>query len=100
MISYRTVREFVDEHPPAREALGRWYELAAGANWATLADVGRDFPHCDLATVRSGRSVQVFNVGGNKYRVIAAIHFNRGVVYILFVRTHKQYDAERWKQEF
>jgi len=40
----------------------------------------------------------VFNIGGNKYRLIAAIHFNRGKVYIRDVLTHAEYDKERWKK--
>jgi mRNA interferase HigB len=51
-------------------------------------------------TVKSGRPVVVFNVDGNKYRLIAAIHYNTQTVFILDVMTHADYSAMAWKQKF
>lgn len=41
----------------------------------------------------------IFDIGGNKFRLIAAIHYNTGKVFVLRVLTHKEYDAERWKDQ-
>jgi mRNA interferase HigB len=40
----------------------------------------------------------VFNIGGNKYRLIAAIHYNRGKVYVRHILTHEEYDCDEWKE--
>jgi mRNA interferase HigB len=50
-------------------------------------------------TVSSGRSVTVFNIRGNDYRLVAAIHYNTQRVYALRVLTHAEYDRDRWKDQ-
>jgi len=62
------------------------------AAWKNLADVKRTFPGADLV----GRCT-VFNVGGNKYRVIVGIRYEKQIVYIRDVLTHSQYSRGRWK---
>lgn len=47
----------------------------------------------------SGRQVCIFDIGGNNYRLIAAIHYNTGKVFVLRILTHKEYDSEKWKRE-
>ncbi|MCB0190076.1 MAG: type II toxin-antitoxin system HigB family toxin [Caldilineaceae bacterium] len=49
-------------------------------------------------TVGTGNKVIVFNVGGNKVRLIAAVHFNTKTVYVLRVLTHSEYDRQEWKR--
>jgi mRNA interferase HigB len=63
-----------------------------------LQDVRATFPHADAVTVRSGRSVVVFNIAGNKYRLITAIHYNRRLPFTLMVLTHAEYNKEKWKE--
>jgi mRNA interferase HigB len=95
VISYRSIREFLAAHPgddAAHEALGTWYRTTAKATWTKFADVRATFPHADQVG-----PVIVFNVGGNKYRVICRIHFTSSVVYILHVLTHAEYDKGKWK---
>jgi mRNA interferase HigB len=65
-----------------------------GSRPGNLAELRALFPSADLVD-----QWIVFNVGGNHYRVITAIHFNRGKVYIRHVLTHAEYDRGRWKQE-
>jgi mRNA interferase HigB len=52
----------------------------------------------DEVTVDGGRRVVVFNIGGNKYRLIAAVHYNTQIVYVLLFLTHAQYDKDKWKR--
>ena len=52
----------------------------------------------DDVTVESGRRVVVFNIGGNKYRLIAAVHYNTQIVYALLFMTHAEYDKDKWKK--
>lgn len=52
-----------------------------------------------MATTGKGSAVVIFDVGGNKYRIIAALHCDREICYVLRVLTHEQYDTNRWKKE-
>lgn len=91
--------EFSERHPDATVPLMRWYRLARQAGWTSLAEVRRVFPHADTVLVHSGNPVTVFNVAGNKYRLITAIHYNRQVVYTLRVLTHREYSQNKWKEQ-
>ena len=57
------------------------------------------FPSADWVTVRSGRKVVVFNVAGNEFRLVCALHFNTGMVFALRFLTHAEYSQESWKDE-
>ena len=95
VISAKAIREFCGSHPrdgAAPIALEAWYKDVARASWAKFADVRAMFPHAD----RVGPLV-VFNVGGNKYRVICRIHFDSALVLIRHVLTHAEYDRGDWK---
>ena len=76
-----------------------WYAVTKAARWSTFADLRRTFGHADLVKVASGNTVTVFNVGGNNYRLVCAIHYNRQTVYVLRVMTHAEYDRGKWKEE-
>jgi len=92
ILSRRKLREFWTARPESMVPLDRWYRTAKRARWATFADVRRTFGSADLV----GDYV-VFNVGGNKYRIIAAFHFDRGFLYVRHVLTHADYDKGGWK---
>jgi len=94
VISRRMLRVFWKKYPHAREPLNAWYKLACRARWRMFADVKQDFGSADVV----GKFV-VFNAGGNKYRVITAIHYNRQMVFIRHVMTHGEYDDDDWKSE-
>lgn len=93
------LREFGRRHSDAAEPLERWYQIASEANWTNLVDVRGDCPHADVVRVASGKPVVVFNIAGNKYRLITAIHYNRQIIYTLRMMTHAEYDREKWKQQ-
>ena len=57
------------------------------------------FRDADTVKTASGRSVVVFNIGGNNYRLICAIHYNTGIVFVLRFLTHAEYDKETWKND-
>jgi mRNA interferase HigB len=69
-----------------------WHTVVRHAEWETFADVRASYPSADQV----GRFT-VFNIGGNKYRLIAVIHFNRAKVYVRHVLTHAEYDRGNWK---
>lgn len=97
IISIRTLREFWQRHPDAQTPLKDWFRATEAAGWRNFMDVRQTFGSADTAKVDSGNTVTIFDIGGNKYRLIAAIHYNAGVLYALMVLTHKEYDTNKWK---
>lgn len=69
-----------------------WYRATKRAAWRNLAETRRDFPHADAAGVFT-----VFNIGGNNFRLIAAIKYRWQVVYIRNILTHTEYAKDKWK---
>lgn len=74
-----------------------WLVRTSAAQWSTLIDVRKTFPSADSVLVASGRPVIVFNIAGNRFRLIAAIHFNTKLVYVLLFLTHADYSKNTWK---
>ena len=88
VLSQKALREFWERNPNAEEALSAWYAFVGECDWGRHTDVIRDFNTADY--IRDGR--YVFNIRGNRYRVVARIHFASRTVFIRFVGTHAQYD--------
>jgi mRNA interferase HigB len=86
------------EHPAAARHLDVWRKTVKAATWRNLVDVRRSYPDTDAVRVRSGRQVLIFNLRRNDYRLIAAAHFNRQIVYTLRFMTHAEYSQDRWKE--
>lgn len=99
VITRKRLREFAQRHPDAAEPLQKWYRLFREAEWRSLQDLRRVYPHADKVTVASGNTVTVFNICGNKYRLIAAIHYNRQRVYVLGLLRHAEYSKGFWKEK-
>jgi mRNA interferase HigB len=93
VVSYKAIRIFCARYPQAKEALDRWYRIAKRATWTTFAEVKQTFGAADFVA-----PYVVFDIGGNKYRLIAEINFRRKVLFVRHVLTHKEYDREAWKQ--
>ncbi len=72
----------------ARESTLAWYRLALNADWTAPADVKHDFRNASI--LKDGRTV--FNIAGNKYRLVVWINYSYRIVYIRFIGTHAQYD--------
>jgi mRNA interferase HigB len=100
IISRNRLTAFWEIHPQARFPLEEWYDTLRKARWQNLDEVRRIYPSSDMVKVKSGRSVTVFNIGGNKYRLITAIHFSTHTVYLLHVMTHAEYSKEHWKERY
>lgn len=99
VITRKRLREFAQRHPDAAEPLQKWYRLFREAEWRSLQDLRRVYPHADKVTVASGNTVTVFNICGNKYRLIAAIHYNRQRVYVLGLLRHAEYSKGFGKEK-
>lgn len=97
IIKRATLALYWQRNPQAQSGLLYWHKLARKARWTCLQDVRATFPHADVVPVASGRTVVVFNIAGNKYRLVAAIHYNRQMAFTLLVLTHAEYDKDAWK---
>jgi mRNA interferase HigB len=94
VISKKKLREFWEQHLDAEAPLNQWYRAATRARWQSIADVKVVFPHADAVY-----NCTVFNIGGNKYRLIVEIKYNRQVIYVKHVLTHKDCDKGAWKKD-
>lgn len=90
LISNRMLLDFASEHHDAYSPLQAWRQLIECSAFRSFADLRGAFNSVDRV-----RDFYVFNIGGNKYRVVVAIHFNRQKVYVRHVFTHSQYDHWR-----
>ena len=97
LVNVSAVERFVRKHRDAARWLANWADVVRVASWHSLQDVRQQFPSADGVTLKSGAVVTVFNVKGNDYRLLTAIHYVAGRVVILHVLTHPEYDREKWK---
>lgn len=88
------MREFNKQHGDSLVPLDTWYKIASKANWQNLIDVQAVFPQAEAV-----RNFTVFNIKGNKYRLIVSIDYERQLIYIKYILTHAEYDKDRWKND-
>jgi mRNA interferase HigB len=100
IISRSRLQEFGKRYDQAVKPLAEWYSITSKAEWANYDDLRKIYASADQARVKSGGIVTVFNIGGNKFRLIVAIHYNTQTVYILSIMTHEKYTENTWKDRF
>ena len=88
IISRRILREFWEKHPAAAIPLQTWFHDVECATWNSPADIKAVYQN---ASIVAGNRV-IFNIKGNRYRIVVVVLFQHGVVYIRFVGTHEEYD--------
>jgi mRNA interferase HigB len=93
VITRKRLNEFADKYPETKAALANWYSLAKHHKFSNFVELKAIFSTADLVG-----KLTVFNIGGNKIRLIAAIHYNRNRIYIRAVLTHTEYDEGNWKE--
>ncbi len=94
VISRKTLREFCEKHADATEALYAWYKIASRATWQNLLDVQQIYPKAEAVG-----NFTVFNIKGNRYRLIVDLVYVSQRVYIKYVLTHAEYDKDEWKND-
>ena len=92
VIGHPPIPEFSAKHPDAKTGPDQWSRITKRATWSSLADVKETFPHADLVGRRT-----VFNIGGNKYRLVTRINYTTRQVFVLNILTHAQYSKGKWK---
>ncbi len=93
IISRKALRKFWEKYPDSKDSLVRWFKIMNKQDFGNFAELRATFPSAD-----SVGNFIVFNVDGNKYRLIVSIHFNRRKAYVRHVLTHVEYDKEEWKK--
>lgn len=93
VITRKRLREFAAKYREAAEPLGVWFKVISANEFRSFSELRRVFRSVD----KVGRFT-VFDIGGNKFRLVAAIHYNRKKVYIRHVLTHAEYDRDKWKE--
>ena len=94
IIARRTLREFVDslaghkDQQAVKGALDAWFDEVRKARWRSTAEVKRSYATASIATAER----IVFNVKGNAYRLVVAVDFERSIVWIKWIGTHRDYD--------
>jgi mRNA interferase HigB len=97
VISLKVLREFWLRHPDAEQPLRAWYRTALGAEWRSLQDARRTYPHADGVQTEASGTLTVFNIGGNKYRLIARIRYDYRLINVRAVMTHADYTKLKWR---
>lgn len=88
VIAIKTLRDFWAKYPDSEQSLKAWFAVTGEADWKTPQDVKNSYGNASI--MQDGRVV--FNIAGNKYRLVVWINYDFQVVYIRFTGTHKQYD--------
>lgn len=88
VIALGTLRDFWRAHPDAELPLRSWYALASRAEWSSPQDIRSAYR---TASFIAGNRV-VFDIKGNRYRLVVAVHYDRKAMFIRFVGTHREYD--------
>lgn len=92
IISKRALREFWLENDRTKDVLEDWYRTVKEADWRNFADLRQTFRHADIFG-----DCTIFDVGGNKLRIIAKVRYQKYKVFISFVLHHSEYDKGAWK---
>ncbi len=93
IVSIKRLREFWTKHRNSETLLRAWYGVATKAQWKSLVDVRKTYSHADQVG-----GLTVFNIGGNRYRLVVTIRYTKGQIFIRHVLTHEEYDRDDWKR--
>jgi mRNA interferase HigB len=88
IIALAQLREFWNKHPQAELPLRAWHAIASRSDWKSPTDIKQAYRNASFLP----NNRVVFNIKGNDYRLIVAVHYNRGMMFIRFVGTHAEYD--------
>ena len=94
IISRKQLQSFTARYRDADQALDDWYRLAKSANWQNFSEVREKIGSADVAG-----KFTIFNIKGNKYRLIVDIQYQRQLIYVKRVLTHEEYDKDEWKRD-
>jgi len=99
IVREKALEDAARRYPKSAAYLATWVKIVRNASWRNIADVRASYPSADMVRVRSGKPVYVFNVCGNAYRLVVALHFNTQMAFTLRFLTHAEYSKDRWKDD-
>jgi len=88
VIARKVLREYGEAHPDAKQQVDAWFAEASADDWKTPAEVKRKYGTASI--LKDGRAV--FNICGNKHRLVVWINYSARTVYVRFIGTHEDYD--------
>jgi mRNA interferase HigB len=88
VIARKTLKDFWQSHADAEQPLKAWFAEASAANWKSFQDIKKSYRSADVLPCNR----VVFDIKGNRYRLVVKIHYNTSLVFIRFVGTHADYD--------
>ena len=88
LIKIKTLKQFWDKHTDSQVALNSWANIVKRKQWDSFNDIKKTFGSADV--IAGNRCV--FNIKGNKYRLVVKVHYNTKIMYIRFIGTHSEYD--------
>ena len=94
VISRKALREFCKTHADSCDALYNWYRVASKSEWKSLTDVQKIYSKADAVGYFT-----VFNIKGNRYRLVVDMSYASQRIYIKYVMTHAEYDKDRWNND-
>ncbi|MDQ2747268.1 MAG: type II toxin-antitoxin system HigB family toxin [Acidobacteriota bacterium] len=94
IISKRALREFRKDETAAENPLEDWYRSVRKSDWENFADIWATFRHADVF-----RDCVIFDVGGDNYRLIAKVRYQKKKVFVRFILSHSEYDNDKWKSD-
>lgn len=94
VVGHRKLQQFWHRHADCESSLRAWYRIVSSRSWRNLVELRETFPHADPVD-----DFTVFNIKGNRYRLITKIDYERQRVYVREVLTHAQYDRNRWRRK-
>jgi mRNA interferase HigB len=87
VVTEKRIRDFIEREPRSADAMWQWVDAIEAANWRNPGDLKRTFASASFIG-----DLTVFNVGGNKYRIAAFVHYRKRIVFIKRIGAHKEYD--------
>jgi mRNA interferase HigB len=99
VVKPKTIRDYAEQYSEAEEQLMLWLKAARAGDWHSIVDVRKTYPHADAVVVKSGNVVTVFNIKGNRFRLIVAIKYEWAMVYVLRFLTHAEYSRNKWSDQ-
>ena len=94
VISRKLLREFCEKHSDASEPLYDWYRIASRSQWQNLLDVQQTY-----AKAEAVGNFTVFNIKGNRYRLVVDLVYQTRRIYVKYILTHAEYDKDEWKND-
>jgi mRNA interferase HigB len=93
IVHWGRAKKFWRDHPDARVPLMMWRDAVTKATWKNFPDVQKTFTRASFVDGKT-----VFNIKSNVYRLVAAVVFEEGTLYIRYIMTHEVYDLNKWRQ--